>query len=45
MDEYNAELITDEMQASVEEAKAQIIAGDIKVHNYTSDDSCPVLNF
>ncbi|MBU3034657.1 BMP family lipoprotein [Tritonibacter mobilis] len=45
MDEYNAELITNEMQASVEEAKAQIIAGDIKVHNYTSDDSCPVLNF
>ena len=45
MDEYNAELITDEMQTSVEEAKAQIIAGDIKVHNYTSDDSCPVLNF
>ena len=45
MDDNNADLITEEMQASVEDAKAKIIAGDIKVHNYASDDSCPVLNF
>jgi basic membrane protein A len=33
------------MQAAVEDAKAKIISGELKVHNYTSDDSCPVLNF
>ncbi|MHA7875506.1 BMP family lipoprotein [Roseivivax sp.] len=45
MDENNAELITEDMQAAVEEAKAQIIAGDLSVHDYTSDDSCPALEF
>ena len=45
VDEYNESLITDEMSAAVEEAKAQIIAGEIEVHDYTSDDSCPVLDF
>ncbi len=41
MDENNADLVTPEMVAAVEEAKAQIIAGDIMVHDYTSDGSCP----
>jgi basic membrane protein A and related proteins len=41
LDENNADLITDEMEAAVEEAKAAIIAGDIEVHDYMSDDSCP----
>ncbi|WP_099865961.1 BMP family lipoprotein [Pararhizobium haloflavum] len=41
VDENNEELITDEMQAAVEEAKAAIIAGEIEVHDYMSDDSCP----
>lgn len=41
LDENNADLITDEMEAAVEEAKAGIIAGDIEVHDYMSDDSCP----
>lgn len=41
LDEYNEELITDEMQAAVEEAKARIIAGEITVHDYMADDSCP----
>ncbi len=45
VDEYNESLITDEMSAAVEEAKAQIISGEIEVHDYTSDDSCPVLDF
>ncbi|MAC76720.1 MAG: BMP family ABC transporter substrate-binding protein [Rhodobacteraceae bacterium] len=45
MDEYNAELITPEMKTAVEKAKADIIAGDITVHDYTSDDSCPALSF
>ena len=31
-----------EMQAAVDAARAQIIAGDIMVHNFTEDGSCPV---
>jgi basic membrane protein A len=42
VDENNEALITPEMAAAVEEAKAKIIAGEIEVHDYTSDDSCPV---
>ena len=30
------------MQAAVDEAKAKIIAGEIKVHDYTTDGACPV---
>ena len=45
VDEFNEELITDEITTAVEEAKAGIIAGDIEVHDYTSDDSCPALTF
>lgn len=45
MDEYNAELISKEMELAAEKAKADIIAGDIVVHDYTSDDSCPALSF
>ncbi|WP_308915916.1 BMP family ABC transporter substrate-binding protein [Jannaschia sp. LMIT008] len=41
MDENNADLVDADMQAAVEEAKAQIIAGEIEVHDYTSDLSCP----
>ena len=42
MDENNADLVSDEMQAQVDEAKAQIASGDISVHDYTSDNTCPV---
>ncbi|OWU83319.1 membrane protein [Oceanicola sp. 22II-s10i] len=45
MDENNASLVTDEMTAAVDDAKAKIIAGEIKVHDYTTDDSCPALTF
>jgi basic membrane protein A len=41
LDENNADLITESMQATVEETKARIIAGDIVVHDYTTDSSCP----
>jgi len=44
MDEYNESLVTDEMEAAVEEAKAGIISGEIEVHDYTADDSCPALS-
>ncbi|MEM7300029.1 MAG: BMP family ABC transporter substrate-binding protein [Pseudomonadota bacterium] len=42
LDEHNEKLITADMKAKVDEARAKIIAGDIKVHDYTSNDSCPV---
>ncbi|WP_108482796.1 BMP family lipoprotein [Oceaniglobus ichthyenteri] len=42
MDEHNEELITEDMIAAVEDAKAKILSGEITVHDYTSDDSCPV---
>ncbi|MEH6833670.1 MULTISPECIES: BMP family lipoprotein [Falsihalocynthiibacter] len=41
MDEHNAALITEDMIAQVEAAKAGIIAGDITVHDYMSDETCP----
>ena len=43
IDEFNESLISDEMTAAVEEATAKIVAGDITVHDYMSDDSCPVM--
>lgn len=45
LDEHNAELISDDMKASLEAAKASIIAGEIAVHDYSSDESCPALQF
>ena len=45
LDEYNAELITDEMKAAVEAASAQIASGELAVHDYMSDETCPVLDF
>ncbi len=45
LDENNADLITEEMQAAVEDAKEKIIAGEIEVHDYSSDDSCPAISF
>ncbi len=45
MDENNAELVSAQMQASVENARAAIVSGDLKVHDYMSDDSCPALDF
>jgi basic membrane protein A and related proteins len=41
VDDNNAKLITEEMKAAVEKAKADIIAGTVKVHDYMSDNSCP----
>ncbi len=35
-------LITPEMTAAVDAAKAKIISGEITVHDYTSDSACPV---
>ncbi len=41
VDENNKDLITPEMQAAVEKAKADIIDGKIEVHDYNTDSSCP----
>lgn len=42
LDENNKDLVTADMIAKVEAAKADIIAGKIKVHDYMSDNACPV---
>lgn len=45
MDENNADLVTEEMTAAVEEAKQKIIDGEIEVVSYYANDSCPALDF
>jgi basic membrane protein A and related proteins len=40
VDQYNEKLITPEMKAKVEQAKADIVSGKIEVHDYMSDNSC-----
>ena len=45
MDEHNASLVTPEMQAKVDEAAAKIKSGEITVHDYMSDDTCPAATF
>ena len=45
LDEHNAGLVSDEMKAAVDAARDRIIAGEIVVHDYSSDDSCPALTF
>lgn len=41
MDDNNASLVSADMKAAVEKAKADIIAGKIEVHDYMSDSACP----
>ncbi|SDE34765.1 BMP family lipoprotein [Limimaricola pyoseonensis] len=45
VDEHNEALVTEEMTAAVEDAKAKIASGEIAVHDYMSDESCPSLSF
>jgi basic membrane protein A len=40
LDQYNEKLITADMKAKVEAAKAEIIAGTINVHDYMSNNTC-----
>lgn len=42
IDDDNANLVTAEMQAAVDEAKAKIASGEIAVHDYMTDNTCPV---
>jgi basic membrane protein A len=39
-DQYNEKLVSPEMKAKVEAAKADIIAGKITVHDYMSNNAC-----
>ncbi len=45
LDDNNASLVSDEMKAAVDEASAAIASGELAVHDYMSDDSCPALSF
>ena len=45
MDENNASLVTPEMQAAVDAAAEKINSGEIVVHDYMSDDTCPAATF
>jgi basic membrane protein A len=41
MDDNNKPLVTAEMQAAVDKAKADIVSGALKVHDYMEDNKCP----
>lgn len=45
LDEFNASLVSDEMKAAVDAAAAEIASGALSVHDYMSDETCPVLDF
>ena len=42
LDEHNASLVSPNMQASVDAAAGQIASGALSVHDYMSDNACPV---
>ena len=41
LDENNEALITPEMKAAVDAAHDKIVSGEITVHDYMTDESCP----
>ncbi|WP_299726266.1 BMP family ABC transporter substrate-binding protein [uncultured Tateyamaria sp.] len=45
LDEHNADLVPASMRNAVDEASDKIASGELAVHDYMSDDSCPVLDF
>ena len=45
LDENNRPLITADMENAVNAAAGKIKAGELKVHDYMADDSCPSLKF
>ena len=40
LDQYNEKLISPQMKTKVDQAKADIISGKIKVHDYMSNNTC-----
>ena len=45
LDEFNASLVSADMQSAVDAAAAAMTAGTLSVHDYTSDETCPALSF
>jgi basic membrane protein A len=45
LDDFNAPLVDDAMKAAVDDAAAKIVSGEITVHDYMADETCPVLDF
>ncbi|WP_347311135.1 BMP family lipoprotein [Defluviimonas sp. SAOS-178_SWC] len=45
MDDNNASLVTPEMQAAVDAAAEKIKSGEIVVHDYMADNTCPSASF
>jgi len=45
LDDNNASLVSDEMKSAVDAAAAKIVSGEIAVHDYMSDETCPALSF
>jgi len=43
LDEFNADLLTQEMQDAVNAAADRIKSGEIVVHDYMADSTCPVM--
>lgn len=41
LDEHNSPLVDEAMRAKVEAARRAIVAGEIAVHDYMSDNACP----
>ncbi|MDJ0614283.1 MAG: BMP family ABC transporter substrate-binding protein [Rhizobiaceae bacterium] len=41
LDENNKDLITDDMKAKIDAASAEIVSGNVSVHDYRSDNTCP----
>ncbi|SNR23192.1 BMP family ABC transporter substrate-binding protein [Paracoccus sediminis] len=42
IDDNNKPLITPDMQAAVDDARARIVSGETMVHDYMTDNTCPV---
>jgi basic membrane protein A and related proteins len=42
LDEHNASLVTAEMRARLDQARADVVAGRTRVHDFMTDNTCPV---
>ena len=45
LDDNNKDLITPEMKAAVDAAAEKIKSGEIVVHDYRTDNTCPAAEF
>ncbi len=42
IDDNNKALVTAEIQVAIDDARAKIASGEVKVHDYMTDNACPV---